>query len=424
MNEDILIVEDSPMQRLHLKSMLLRNGFTVREAENGRDALSLLQETTPALIITDIVMPEMDGYAFCATVKRDAHLRRIPLMLLTQLSNPKDIIKGLQAGADNFITKPFDEQFLLGRIRYMLINAEVRREPHHSGLNLQIMFGGEEFTIDSERIQIIDLLLSTYETAVQKSTELEDAYEKLTLAHRELKAQKEQLEKLNEDKTNFLRIAAHDVRNPVGTILGYSSLLLEDKRDSLDAEALDWLRIINEGSEFILKLLNELLDIAVIESGELHLNRDIVDLTDLVRRNARLNAVTADRKGIAITVVHAGDPIMADIDGVKIEQVLNNLITNAVKFSRSGTTVTIGIAANDSEVVISVADEGQGIPAAELDRLFQPFAKISVRSTGGERSTGLGLSIVRRIVEAHGGRIWVDSEVNVGSTFHVALPLR
>jgi signal transduction histidine kinase len=144
---------------------------------------------------------------------------------------------------------------------------------------------------------------------------------------------------------------------------------------------------------------------------------------ELLARNVEQNSMLAQQKGIGLVFARNGPLPEVVGDACRVEQVVNNLVTNALKFSNSGTAVTVRAARQDGSVVVSVEDQGQGIPAAEMPRLFKPFQKTSVRSTAGERSTGLGLAICRRIVEAHGGHIWAESEPGRGSVFSFTLPV-
>ncbi|MEW6237709.1 MAG: response regulator [Candidatus Omnitrophota bacterium] len=176
--EKILIAEDSLTQAAQLIYILEGRGYNVLHAVNGTQALEMARQHKPMLIISDILMPEMDGYQLCQSLKEDENLKEIPLILLTALSDPKDVIKGLQCGADNFITKPYDERYLLSRIQFILANRAIR---HHEkmGVGIDIYFAGEKYRINSERQQILDLLLSTYETAVLKNCELIQARNEL-----------------------------------------------------------------------------------------------------------------------------------------------------------------------------------------------------------------------------------------------------
>jgi two-component system, OmpR family, sensor kinase len=240
---------------------------------------------------------------------------------------------------------------------------------------------------------------------------------------RELAKKNVELEKLNEEKNRFLGIAAHDLRNPLNAIQIYSEFLLDETSSILDPEHVEFVSIIHASSQFMLQLVNDLLDVAKIESGKLQLELAPTDLAALVQRNVALNSVMASKKSITLRLLAHGNIHELMLDASKIEQILNNLITNAVKFSNAGSFVDVGIEGFDKEVVISVKDEGQGIPANERDKLFEPFQRTSVKTTAGEGSTGLGLAIVRKIALGHGGRVWVESEVGRGTTFYVALPL-
>ncbi len=182
----ILIVEDSPTQSLKLQHTLERHDYSVIATVNGQAAFEALKVHVPTLVITDINMPEMDGYELCRRIKDDPKLQQVPVILLTSLADPKDILKGLECGADNFIVKPYDEEFLLSRIQYVLANLELRRNAV-GGQATEIYFAGHKYQLTSDRIHSIDLLLSTYETAVQKNLELSKAKEQLEVQAGELR---------------------------------------------------------------------------------------------------------------------------------------------------------------------------------------------------------------------------------------------
>jgi CheY-like chemotaxis protein len=166
-----------------------------------------------------------------------------------------------------------------------------------------------------------------------------------------------------------------------------------------------------------------LLDVTKIESGKLVLKRQPTEIVRLIEHTVALNQILAMRKEMTLEFVHPETFPALMIDAAKIEQVLNNLLTNAIKFSQPASRVTVRLIRQDSLALISIQDRGPGIPAEDLNKLFKPFTTTSVKSTAGEKSTGLGLLIVRKIVEGHAGKIWVESEVSQGSTFYVSLPL-
>jgi len=200
---NILIVEDSPTQTKLLRLILEENDYIVDAAPNGVKALESIRHKMPDLIITDIVMPEMDGFALCKVLKSDANFKNIPIMLLTSLSDPQDVIKGLQAGADNFLTKPYEDTFLVSRIHYIIANHNIRKN-RLPGSEVEIIFAGQKYFINSDRMQIIDLLLSTYENAVQKTNELKKAHKDLIDIYRQLEQKNIELEKLNQNLQHAL----------------------------------------------------------------------------------------------------------------------------------------------------------------------------------------------------------------------------
>jgi signal transduction histidine kinase len=241
---------------------------------------------------------------------------------------------------------------------------------------------------------------------------------------RELQKKNVQLDQLDKLKNQFLGMAAHDLRNPISSIIMYSEFVLDSDDYHMSDDLRTIMDTIKSSSEFMLRMLEELLDVVKIESGKLQLNYEKVPLENFLKKNIEINALLASKKDIKLVLnIPQSLPDIA-IDPIKIEQVLNNLISNAIKYSYKSTSVTVSAFSTKQYVLISVRDEGQGIPENELQKVFAPFSKISVKGTAGEKSTGLGLSIVKRIVTGHLGRIWVESEAGKGSTFSFTLPLK
>src|SRR3990172_12754291 len=184
---EILIAEDSPTQAAQLAHLLEQRGYTVTTAANGREALALIERRKPTLVLSDIVMPELDGYGLCKAIKTDKNLKDIPVMLVTTLSDPQDVIRGLECGADNFLRKPYDERYLLSRIDYLLMNLELRKNQKMQ-MGMEINLGGQKYFISSERQQILDLLISTYEQAVEINRELKQRENELAHSNEVLNA--------------------------------------------------------------------------------------------------------------------------------------------------------------------------------------------------------------------------------------------
>ena len=197
---EIIVVEDSPTQADQLRHLLEENGFEVTTAADGRQALEAVRKRKPSLLISDIVMPNMDGYELCREIKSDAGLKDLPVILLTSLSSPEDIIKGLQCGADNFIKKPYNEKHLLSRIDYILANRELRKNQRVQ-LSLEVQLGNEKHVINSERQQILDLLVSTYEEAIHLNEDLNERQKELAHSYQSLQGLYRIAEGLNQCTT-------------------------------------------------------------------------------------------------------------------------------------------------------------------------------------------------------------------------------
>jgi len=250
--------------------------------------------------------------------------------------------------------------------------------------------------------------------------ELSQVNNQLANVQRELSKKNVELNKLNQLKNHFLGMAAHDLRNPLGHIYNYAELV-ENDSDNLTDMQLQFIGVIKSQSLFMLNLVEELLDVSSIESGEVVLDLQGVNIVEFIRTNIHMNKHLANKKSIKINFNPSGREIFIKIDQKKIDQVLNNLLTNAIKYSEQNTEINVEVKDIDSLVQICIRDQGLGIPDDEINNIFKPFNTTSNVSTGGEQSTGLGLFISKRIIESHKGKIWVKSEVGKGSEFYFTL---
>jgi len=244
---EILIVEDSRTQAEQLKYMLEEHDFHVVTSRNGREALDSLRQRKPTLVISDITMPEIDGYELCRRIRAEEQLAELPVILLTALSDPQDVFKGLECGADNFITKPYEENNLLARIHYLLANVHLRqREKVQS--SMEVFVAGRKHVITSDRAQILNLLLCTYEAAVQKNGELAKARDELAKLNEQLKDKAAQLEAANKELEAFSYSASHDLRAPLRAISAFSNDLLKEYAPQMQPEGKELLdRIVSSG---------------------------------------------------------------------------------------------------------------------------------------------------------------------------------
>ncbi len=377
----ILLVDDQTIIGEAIRRMLQSQpGFDFHYCAEGTLAVSTAKNLRPSVILQDLVMPDSDGIELVRAYRRCPELQDTPVVVLSTKDEPIVKKAAFEAGANDYIVKLPDPIELLARVRYHANACLARRQLH-------------------------------------------EALRALRESQRQLLDRNSALEALNEQKNRLLGMAAHDLRNPLGVILAYSDFLETEAFAVLNEDQRDFVSTIKSTSEFMLNLINELLDVSTIESGQLQLECTPTDLNELARHNVSRNRVLAHQKRIELDFEGSENFPPLTIDRGKIEQVLNNLIGNAVKYSHPDTRVTVRLSRNENQVTVSVSDQGQGIPEEDLPKLFKAFGRTSVQATAGEQSTGLGLAIVRKIVEGHGGKMSVQSRVGEGSTFSFTLPV-
>jgi signal transduction histidine kinase len=239
---------------------------------------------------------------------------------------------------------------------------------------------------------------------------------------RELHKSNVQLKRLNEEKNRFLGMAAHDLRKPISLIISYSEFLIEGAENLLDADQIGFLNTINASSTFMKRLVDDFLDVSAIEAGKFELDLQPASIHEVLTNSLRLNKLQAVKKGIDLRV-HSDESLPRIIlDASKIEQAITNLVSNAVEHTSPDSLVVITLSRDQQFICFSVKDEGPGIAPEEMDKLFKPFEKTGAKKTAGEKSTGLGMLISRKIIEAHEGEIWIDSKLGKGTTIHFKLP--
>lgn len=272
-----------------------------------------------------------------------------------------------------------------------------------------------------------DYIIAMGECDCEKSDQLGstmvELYQDLSNVTRELHRKNAELKQLNNLKNEFLGMAAHDMRSPIGNIQTLAGFLREDLSDTLSAEHNEFINTIIELSDFMLEMLGELLDITAIESGKLQLHLEHARIDKVVESAIALNQRHAADKKISILWTRVPEtPDSMLMDPRKILQCINNLISNAVKYSPLNSTIRITVKTTASTCRIHVFDQGPGLKPEDCHNLFQPFHCLQTRPTGGETATGLGLAIVQKIITAHQGTAGVDSSVGHGSCFWIELP--
>ena len=244
----------------------------------------------------------------------------------------------------------------------------------------------------------------------------------LVNGQRQLVKKHAELQKVSAEKSQILGMVAHDLRNPLSGILNATEYVLEDAASLLGDNDLKLLQAIESTSRFMLRLIDDIVEISTIESGKLHLNRKPTDILSLIEQILSLSRPMAERKHISIDLIAPSGLPPVSVDSTKMYRVIDNLLTNAIKFSSPGDNVKVRVQAGGESINISVQDQGPGIPAHELKTVFKVFQKGHSAKVSKEAGAGLGLAIAKRIVEAHGGKLLLESETGKGSTLTVALP--
>lgn len=370
----ILIVDDILENLQVLGSTLFDKGYEIAIAENATSALNILTDITPDLILLDIMMPEIDGFELCKQIKSTNELKEIPIIFLTAKSDTDNIIKGFEYGAVDYITKPFNQNELLSRV--------------HSHIELQ-----------------------------QSKKRIEEY--------------NNQLKVLLQKKDEFLGIAAHDMKNPINAILGFANLI-SNEIDKLNLRKDDKLIISNyiekikQTSSYMSRTITSMLNKETLDKGIVSLNISKTNVGQLINSVIESFVPVANSKGIKILANHFVD-IYAEVDEDRFQEIIENLISNAIKYTNLNTVIKICLAKRieNSQYFLhfSVADKGDGLDAEDISNAFQKFKKLSTTPTGDENSTGLGLSIVKKLVELHQGTIRIESEKGKGAKFILEIPL-
>lgn len=358
-NTKILIVDDSISYRSYLMRLLKIRNYTVLEAESGHQALAILKDQSDIkLVITDYVMPDMDGISLTQKIRARIKSNQVAILGVSASDDLVLSARFLKAGASDYLRKPFSiEEF----------NCRVSQNIHQM----------KQFD------------------QIQESLEL---------------------------KNHFLGMAAHDIRSPVSNIYSFCELIIRGSIGGMTPAQEKVIYNMRDMTTHTLGLLNDLLDISAIEHGSLNLQQKISPLMLLLRQHVEMQKLYAVGKNIEL-ILEVHPDVMINCDISRFGQVIDNLLSNAIKYSFQGSRVWARGFHRNKETWIEVQDEGQGLSREDCERLFRPFERLQSKPTAGERSTGLGLVIARKIVDAHGGWMECESELGKGTTFRIRLPM-
>jgi len=363
----LLVVDDDAINRDVLTRRLTRQGHHVQTASNGQDALRLMREVAFDLVLLDVVMPGMDGYDVLRHIRSDDQLHHVPVIMISVVSEMQSVVRCIEAGAEDYLAKPFNPTLLKARI----------------GACLEKKRGRDRENALFEKLQ--------------------KNYERL-----------QEVERLRDDMRNMI---VHDLRTPLTAVIVGVEMLQRD--GALNESQRELMTVAAGGGRTLLAMVNDLLDVEKMESGSAQLQYIELSAAALVAGALeQVSALAVEGHTALITEIADGLPHFRG-DENKLSRTLVNLVANAIKFTRGG-TVTVTVSQHDEEnIQFAIRDTGDGIPAGAFERIFEKFGQLDSRRAG----TGLGLAFCKLAVEAHGGRIKVESTPGTGSTFSFSIPL-
>jgi signal transduction histidine kinase len=374
----ILMIDDERSDREITHIQLAQEGYHIRSASNGTDALRMIAEESPDLILLDVILPGRDGYEIAADIKKDPANRNTPVILITALNDREARLRGLASGADDFLSKPIDGAELRARIRNLL--------------------------------------------------RLKAAYEELSLRNSEItaalavaRAAKEEAETANAAKGHFLRMMSHELRTPINAIGGYAEILELGVRGVLSTDQATDVGRIKRAASYVTRLIS---DVLTLERVELDRPFDLepMSLDAALTAIDELCVMQAREAGLTLDVAMPPEDVRVFTDPERLKQILLNLVTNAIKFTPSGGRVEVTSVSSPSTVMVSVEDTGIGIHATKAESIFEPFVQIDPQRTPtGQRGMGLGLAISRQLARSMGGDLKLDRTGAGGSRFTLTL---
>lgn len=354
----VLVVDDTPVNLRLLCSILHGANFRVLTAGGSEEALQLIETQTPDIILLDAMMPGMDGFALCRKLKQDDKYSDIPLIFITSLSQQEDIVEGFNAGANDYIVKPFNRQELLARVR--------------------------------NHLHLYDMLKEN-----KRLIELSEA--------------------ASRSKTEFLASMSHEIRTPLNSIIGMAEVLTDTK---LTAEQQNFVRIFRSAGESLLAIINDILDLSKIEAGQIEADNIDFHLPSLLDSVHSILSVRAVEQNVNISItIHPDVPTGLLGDPTRLRQILINLVGNGLKFAKNGTVKILVKKSSDKQLFFSVTDDGIGIPKEKQEIIFDSFTQADSLTTRRYGGTGLGLTICRKLTKILGGEIGLESSPGQGSCF-------
>lgn len=410
----ILLIEDSPTQGHRFRYQLEDAGYEVELCADAETGLIAFERGRFDLVISDIVLPGMSGFELCRRIKARPEAERMPVVLMTQLEDPRDILRALEAGADNYVSKSEAEAILVPHIE-ALLSQRAAREAAAERDGLVVRFMDDDYAVPANPERALDLLVTTVEDTVRARRQLE-------ITNRQLERQNEALRRAEMLKKELSALVVHDLKSPTSGLLMLAQMQLR-KSTVEDSDRARW-RMVFSTAEMLQRMILNLLDISRSEDGALDPVTEGVELQGLVDEVCEVLRFQLDERRIALDVRVAAEAEHLFADRELLRRVLLNLLDNACRHAPAGGRIEVSAERRRTGVVqVCVSNSGSHIPAEHRERVFEKYVRLD-RALGEslEPGRGLGLPFCRTAVEAHGGRIWVEDRPG-GTAFCFELPV-
>jgi DNA-binding response OmpR family regulator/anti-sigma regulatory factor (Ser/Thr protein kinase) len=446
-SHSVLIVDDNHNNLEVLSETLTRAGFQVSVAIDGESAIEQIEYHRPELILLDVMMPGIDGFTTCKRIKSNPDTFDIPVIFMTALADTEHKVRGFGLGAVDYITKPFQQEEVLARVRVQLQLRNLTRtlEDQNRILKREIL--------QRERVEnaLLNLNQELEQRVEERTKKLSKALTHLKKAQVELVERKDQLEirveqrtaelaqsikeaekaraeaeQANQAKSSFLANMSHELRTPMNAIIGYSEMLMEEAEDLGQDDFIPDLQKIHGAAQHLLSLINDILDLSKIEAGRMELFLENFEIKRLVEDVVATIHPLIEKNGNSLKVELSDDLGMMYTDLTKVRQSLFNLLSNASKFTEKG-QISLKVDRHLTEkgdwITFLVRDTGIGMTPDQLNKLFRAFTQADASTTRKYGGTGLGLAITKRFCQMMGGNIMVKSKIGQGSAFLIKLPI-
>jgi signal transduction histidine kinase len=420
---NILLVDDQPARLLTYQSVLSELGQNLICAHSGLEALDKLMREEFAVVLLDVSMPGMDGFEAARLIHEHPRFEKTPIIFVSGVHvTDLDHLKGYKVGAVDYVPIPVVPEILRGKVAVLVELYCKRRELRELNRNLahaNQRLAEANTTLQAEKTRELEALNATLQRA---NAELERANRSLLNEVAERARAEQALKEADRHKDEFLAMLAHELRNPLAPILNAAQLM---RMKPVADPQLSWSRdVIERQVSHLTRLVDDLLDVARITRGKIKLSREPIELGALIARAVETVQPLIQERGHQFTSEIPDGTLRVDADPLRLTQAFGNVLGNAAKYTERGGRISLSVCRQGSEVEIRVRDNGIGIPAEVLPRIFDLFTQLDRHSDHPHSGLGIGLALVRRLLQMHGGTIAAYSEgAGLGSEFVIRLPL-